>query len=70
MRWYDCHMIRGKRSHVLKMAPITVRSLVVSFLVCSVFSAVSCLEEETNYIVGVGISDITGPAAQVDMVNF
>lgn len=29
-----------------------------------------CNGQITNYIIGAGIADITGPAAEVDMVSF
>ena len=32
------------------------------------FAATVCCNTDANYIIGTGISDITGPAAEVDMV--
>lgn len=37
------------------------------FLLLSLF--LNCNGQNTNYIIGAGIADITGPAAEVDMVS-
>ena len=64
-----CVLDKSRDDHVTlenKMAEVSSYSVWCLFIFLAI-SSVSCAE--TEYNVGIGIADITGPAAQVNMVG-
>ena len=62
----------GWKSHDSKDKMVAVQGAVangLSAVICLVFCVSFSLAGGTNYLIGAGIADVTGPAADVDMVS-